>query len=185
MPDAKPKVPDVNLLPGDDLEGRPGGIFLKWALTWGKRIVVTTELIVILAFLSRFWLDTEVANLSETIDQKKMVVWSQSDFEQKFRSLSQRVDRAKAIEQLSQPLSLYDKVLLLIPTSVVVSKLTVGTQTVSLVASADETSLGKLVDAFKKSPDFFNVSVNGISRSGFVGNVGFTLQASLVNVPGR
>lgn len=183
MKDEKPRVPDVNLLPGDDLAGRPGGIFLQWALTWGKRIVVTTELIVILAFLSRFWLDTEVANLSEAIDQKKLVVQSESDFEKQFRSLSQRVAKAKALESLPTPLSVYDKVQPLIPATVFVSQLSVDTQTVSLVASADEASLGKMAEAFKNSPEFSNVSVEGVSQLEASSGVGFTLHANIVYPP--
>lgn len=183
MPETKPKVPDVNLLPGDDLAGRPGGIFLQWALTWGKRIVVTTELIVIIAFLSRFWLDTEVANLSEAIDQKKLVVQSESEFEQTFRSLSQRVAKAKELEQLPSPLAVYDKALPLIPAGVFVSRISVDTQTVSLVASADEASLGKLADAFKNSPDFSNVTVEGVSQVEDSSGVGFSLHASVIYPP--
>ncbi len=179
MKDDKLAVPEVNLLPGDDLEGRPGGIFLQWALTWGKRIVVTTELIVILAFLSRFWLDTEVANLAESIDQKKLVVQSQSDFEKQFRSLSGRVDQAKAIEKLPSPLSAYDMIQPLILPAVSVSQMTVNTQSVSINASADETSLGSLVDTFKNSQKFSNVSVEGVSRTGTFGNVNFSLHADI------
>lgn len=180
MPSDKPVVPDLNLLPGDDLEGRPGGIFLKWALTWGKRIVVTTELIVILAFLSRFWLDTEVANLAEKIDQKKMIIQSESGFEQRFRTLSERMNKAKSIERLPSPLSVYDKVQPLIPGTVFVSRLSVDGRSVSLAGSTDETSLGKLVDTFKNSAEFTDVNVDGVSQAGGSAAVGFSLQASFV-----
>lgn len=180
MKDDKPSIPDVNLLPGDDLEGRPGGIFLKWALTWGKRIVVTTELIVILAFLSRFWLDTEAANLSEKISQKKAIVLAESDFEQKFRALSGRMNKAKAIDALPSPLQVYDEVQPLIPETVFVSKLLVDSHSVSLAGSTDEASLGKLVDTFKNSADFANINVGGVSQTGGAATVGFSLRADFI-----
>lgn len=178
MKDQKTIVPDVNLLPSDDLEGRPGGIFLKWALSWGKRIVVTTELIVILAFLSRFWLDTEVANLSEKIEQKKAIVLSQSDFEKTFRALSSRVSRSQSIENLPSPLTVYNLSLPLIPQGVVISKITLDGKSIFIAANSDEASLGKMVDSFKNSPDFTNVSVEGISRNLNGTGVDFSVSAN-------
>ncbi len=179
MKDQKPIVPDVNLLPGEDLEGRPGGIFLKWALTWGKRIVVTTELIVILAFLSRFWLDTEVANLSEKIEQKKAIVLSQADFEKTFRALSSRVNKSVSIEKLPSPLALYNLAQPLIPPKVTLSKITLDGKSIFLAASSDEASLGKMVDSFKNSPDFSGVSIGAVSRSLNGAGVDFSLTANL------
>lgn len=177
MPEDKPKVPEVNLLPGEELESRPGGLFLKWALTWGRRIVVTVELVVILAFLSRFWLDTEVANLTEQIDQKKVIVESESAFEQKFRAVSERMTKAKEIEGLASPLTVYDRVQSLIPVTVFVSRLSVNSQSVSLVASADEASLGELVNVFKKALDFTSVSVEQVSRQSGAASVNFAVSA--------
>lgn len=182
MKDQKAIVPDVNLLPGDDLEGRPGGIFLKWALTWGKRIVVTTELIVILAFLSRFWLDTEVANLSEKIEQKKAIVLSQSDFEKSFRALSLRVDKSKMIEKMSSPITIYNLSLPLVPPKVVPSKVVADGKSIFIAASSDEVSLGKMVDSFKNSIDFSNITVDGVSQSSNGAGVDFSLTAVLSDI---
>lgn len=180
MKDQKSIVPDVNLLPSDDLEGRPGGIFLKWALTWGKRIVVTTELIVILAFLSRFWLDTEVANLSEKIEQKIAIVKSEAEFEKSFRALSKRVERSAAIEALPTPLEIYTKIQPLLPPALPLSKIVMDNESVSLFASSDESTLGRLVNLFKNSPNFTNVSVDGVSLQPSGGIVDYSLRASLV-----
>ena len=87
MPEVKFPTPDVNLLAGDELDTSPQGKFVRWALTWGRRIVVLTELVVILAFISRFWLDTTVASLNDKIEQKRAVVSSFSDFEDKYRAV--------------------------------------------------------------------------------------------------
>lgn len=181
MADVKSTAPDVNLLPDEDLTGRPGGIFLKWALTWGKRIVVTTELIVILAFLSRFWLDTQVANLSEKIEQKKAIVLSESEFETTFRALSSRIDKSKSIEKLPSPLALYNLSLPLIPPGVVLSKITLDGESIFIAASSDELSLGKMVDGFKNSPGFADVSVGAVSRSVNGAGVDFSLSANLAD----
>ncbi len=167
-------------MPGDDLEGRPGGQFLKWALTWGKRIVITTELVVILAFLSRFWLDTEVANNAEKIDQKKLIVLSESDFEKKFRFISDRVAKAKAIEAIASPITVYKQAELLILPTISVSQITATNHSVSFSASTDETSLGKVVDAFKNSLNFGDVIVERVAKGTTGVNVDFSLSANYV-----
>ena len=58
---------DINLLPREEFEQKTVGRFLIWALTVGRWIVIVTELIVITAFLSRFKLDRDLANLYEKI----------------------------------------------------------------------------------------------------------------------
>lgn len=178
MPDEKPTVPEVNLLPGEDFEGKPGGQFLQWALTWGKRIVVTTELIVILAFLSRFWLDTQVANLADSIDQEKLIVQSASDFEKNFRALTDRIAKANDIEKISSPLVVYDQVEKLIPSTVTIKSFSYTNSSVTLTGVSDEISFGQLVDAFKSSSFFINVAVPGVSKAIDTTNVNFTLTAT-------
>lgn len=173
-------MPEINLVPGDDLEGRPGGMFLKWALTWGKRIVIITELVVILAFLSRFWLDTEVANNSEKIDQKKLIILSQSDFETKFRFVFDRVTKAKAIEETTSPLTVYKQALALIPPAISVDQITATNHSVNFSGNTDEVSLGKVIDHFKNSPNFSDVSVDRVAKSTPSVNVNFALRANYV-----
>lgn len=53
----------VNLLPADRFEFSPLGRFLVWALSTGRSVVVLTELVIIVAFLSRFWFDWKLADL--------------------------------------------------------------------------------------------------------------------------
>lgn len=176
------KIPEVNLIPGDELENRPGGRFLKWALTWGKRIIVITELIVILAFLSRFWLDTEVANNSEKIDQKKAIVQSQFDFEAKFRRLTDRISKAKTIEALASPLTTYDQVVSLIPVSVRVGQFALTNASVSLSANSDEDSLGQTIEAFKSSPNFVDVNIERVAQASNKPTVDFSLSANYLTI---
>lgn len=175
-----PKTVEVNLLPSDNLEGRPGGKFLTWALSWGKRIVITVEAIVILAFLSRFWLDTVVADLSEQINNKKNVVVASSNFEKKFRATQQRIEEAKKIEKQVSLLSVLDKARALFPATVTVSSIALTNSQVALSAAADEGSLALLVSAFKKSADFTDLTVEKISKVGQGATIDFSMKATYI-----
>ena len=174
-------TPEVNLMPSDDLENRPAGKFLKWALNWGKKIVVMTELIVILVFLSRFWLDTTIADLNDKILQKKAIVLASSEFEKSFRSVTNRVEKSMVIEKSLSTLTVYDKAKKLIPENIILDKISVDNKTVSFLGSSDEITLSKLVASFKDSPDFSNVLAERIAKKGSTVSVDFAFSATYAN----
>jgi hypothetical protein len=164
MPPEKSPTPEINFLSGDELDTAPQGRFLKWALTWGKRIVVLTELVVILAFLSRFWLDTMVADLTEKIDQKKAVVLTSADFEAKFRDISVRAGKAKAIEGYPSTVVIYTKALALVPSALAIGQISVDKKAISFAGSGREPDLAQLLEKFKTSPEFTDIVIERIAK---------------------
>lgn len=174
------KTVEVNLLPGEDLEERPGGKFLKWALSWGKRIVIVTEGIVILAFLSRFWLDTTVADLAEQITSKKNIVAASANFEAKFRNTPERITKAKEINSQVSVITILDRTRTLIPPRVTVSQMIVNGTGVSFSGTADEQSLALLVTAFRKSADFTDLTVERITKTSPSMTIDFSMRATFV-----
>ncbi len=167
-------------MPGDDLEGRPGGKFLKWALSWGKRIVIVTEAIVILAFLSRFWLDTTAADLAEKITVKKNVITASANFEQKFRSLSKRVSEASVIEKQVSPIEVLDKVNAMVPKNATITQLSLSATGVNMSGTSDEQSLALLVTAFRNSPDFTDLYVDKITKTSPSQLIDFAMRATYI-----
>ena len=61
---------DIDLLKQKPIEERFLGRFLEWALSYGRYIIIGTQIIVLLAFFSRFKLDQELSDLHERIDEK-------------------------------------------------------------------------------------------------------------------
>ncbi|MCL4397859.1 PilN domain-containing protein [Patescibacteria group bacterium] len=177
MPEEKFPTPELNLLSGDELENTSGGKFIKWALTWGRRIVVLTELIVIGAFLSRFWLDTVVADLNDKIDRQKAVVLALADFEKEFRTVSDKVDKAGQLEKATSTLTVYDQTKKLIPNGVTLVQLSINPQMIAFAGSADENLLETMVTGFQNSPNFSNINVERIAKKDVYGVVDFSLKA--------
>lgn len=181
--DGMPKefaTPELNLLPEDDLLSRPGGKFLKWALSWGKKIVILTELMVVSAFLSRFWLDTTIANLSEEIDRKKAIIEASADFEKQFRETQQRINKIKQIGDNTSELVIYDRVKSLVPTGVTMKQLAMNGMTVSFNGTASDQLLSGMVTAFKGSADFGNVVIERVAKEEDKAGVNFSLTAEYV-----
>lgn len=174
-------TPEVNLLPEDNLEERPGGKFLKWALSWGKKIVVVTELIVVLAFLSRFKLDSDVANNSEEIDRRKTIILASEEFEKEFRVVSEKVKKIEIAENIPTVVKIYDTANALIPSDVTLSEFSIKSQKVSLVGKGEDSEVSKMVAAFKSSPNFSSdVVLDTVTKRGDESTVNFSMTATYV-----
>ncbi len=87
----------INLLPKNTFEYSSTGKLVAWAVSVGRWIVVFTELVVICAFLSRFYFDTQLANLFDDIKQKKAIVTSTAAFEENFRQIQDKIKIVKTL----------------------------------------------------------------------------------------
>ena len=81
----------INLLPERGFETTTTGRVLAWILSTFRIIVIVTEIIVMFAFLSRFWLDAQNTDLTEELEQKQAVLVASSDFEKDFKSTQSRL----------------------------------------------------------------------------------------------
>jgi len=97
------KKREISLLPKEK-EGLPGTIekATDWLINIGRWVIVFTELIVILSFLSRFWLDQRVADLYDQTEQKATIIEASADFEKEFRSLNQRLSQIETLQNQNQ-----------------------------------------------------------------------------------
>jgi Tfp pilus assembly protein PilN len=87
----------VNLLEHSSLEESPIGRIVTWATTYGRYIMITTEIIVLLAFISRFSLDRKRADLDEAIESKKAIIEANAGFEKQYRQIQAELVRAKSL----------------------------------------------------------------------------------------
>jgi Tfp pilus assembly protein PilN len=87
----KEKQRPINLLPQEEFAASTFGRVLTWLVSSFRIIVILTELIVLASFFSRFWLDAKNTDLTEEINQKRVVIESFSDFENEFRKTQQRL----------------------------------------------------------------------------------------------
>ncbi len=82
---------ELSLLPDSENPNSFSAQAIKWLSTVGRWIIVLTELIVISAFISRFWLDRKNSDLSEVIRQQQAIIKSTQAFEKEFTSFQQRL----------------------------------------------------------------------------------------------
>lgn len=81
----------INLLPREEFLTSTVGRVFAWILSTFRVIVIVTEILVMLAFLSRFWLDAQNTDLNELIKQKQAVLAASLDFENEFNDTRERL----------------------------------------------------------------------------------------------
>ena len=86
-----PKKKNINLLPKEEFDASVVGRLLGWAMGTFRIIVIITEMVVMTAFLSRFWLDAKNSDLNDEIRLKSSQISVQKDFEIGFRNLQKKL----------------------------------------------------------------------------------------------
>lgn len=173
----------INLLPADEFERTPLGQFLKWALTIGRYIVVGTELIVILAFLSRFKLDRDLTDLNEKIRGQMAIIESFQDLEEKTRTLQFQLQSIKKLRgeslEVGEILDFIDQNT---PLDMFLESLSLNREEgLNLAGVAlSEVDLATFLSKLEESQLFSGININGISHGGEAGaEIEFSLVANL------
>lgn len=98
MPNLDNPTNSLNLLPENAyLHASSSQIVFRFMITRGKSIIVFTEAVVLLVFLSRFKLDRQVSDLQEALENKNAIVEASQSIETQYRSVQTRTVRAKEI----------------------------------------------------------------------------------------
>lgn len=158
-----PVSPKLNLLPADRFEYSKLGRFLKWALSAGRYVVVFTELIVIIAFISRFWFDRQLTDLREQRVQKSTIVTSFKDTQNKFEQTRTMLNLIKSTwDSEGKIADRLSEIQNLTPAEVKYQSILISSQSASLTGFApDSKSFSSILTLFQfdQNSPFKNVTV--------------------------
>lgn len=155
----------INLLPRDPFYDSLIGKGTTWALSVGRYIVIFTELVVILSFLSRFTLDRQVTDLNNAILQKKSIIESYGDLEQNFRTVQRRIDVYGQVKNRRPVGDVFDVLTELTPSDIQLEDLTLNSEGVQIAGrTLSSQSLTRFLTNIQTSPYFTNVTVENISN---------------------
>ena len=120
------RMVSVNLLGREEQSESPIGRIVTWATTYGRYIMISTEIVVLLAFLSRFTLDRKLTDLNEAIDQKRAIIEANAPFEKEVRTIqSQLAEISTLIADQIKPVNLLLLTKTLLPADVYFESLTI------------------------------------------------------------
>lgn len=172
----------IEFIPQEDWEKTSLGRFLKWLLQVGRWIIITTELVVIIAFISRFKLDRDLTNFNEEIRQKQAIINSSSNFEQEFLFLQKRLSTIEGLRknqvEINQVMDIFAQ---LIPIGVKLSNFSLAREEINLTAVANsEFTFASFLKNLKNSPQLNNVAVFNVSiGEEYTSGINFNIKAKL------
>jgi Tfp pilus assembly protein PilN len=182
-----PATKKLNLLPKNDFNSGFSGKFIKWAVNVGRWIIVFTELIVILAFLSRFYFDTELANLFDETKQKQAILVSAASFEENFRQIQNKVKNVSSLLSVENKLSMFlSEIEKIIPIDTNLTQVGLTKDSISLSGyTLSEDSLRVFVNGIKSFPRAKQVSLSDLSRKKNSSDIIFNITISLKDESGK
>jgi len=91
----------INLVPKQDVEKFE---FKKKLLFWlsrsGRAIIIITEALVLLVFIFRFYYDSKIADLGESVENKVTVISERSFLEEKVRKIQEDIFKTRTVLDL-------------------------------------------------------------------------------------
>lgn len=170
----------LNLLPKTEFEMSFWGRFLKWSLTTGRYIIILTELVVIIAFMSRFKFDHDLSDLNDAILGKQALLEASSNTEKVLRLTQARLSLIDQKFKTSPiPSEVISKIagLLSVGTTLNSAALVNGNLTLD-VTTVSETGLGIFVQALSTDKMFKSVDLTNVT-SDSESNIKFNIKAKL------
>lgn len=160
------KSKSINLLPQEEFETSITGRVLRWAMTSFRYIVIITEMVVMSAFLSRFWLDAQNSDLNDSLAIKSAQISAQQDFEKDFRDLQGRLKVFQELSRDTPASSTLNKVISKVPNEVSLQSFSYQENSLQIKGIAtSELGIAQFVSNLKADTSFKEVDLGQIGSS--------------------
>lgn len=156
----------INLLPQEEFEASILGRILRWAMGTFRIIVILTEMVVMAAFLSRFWLDAQNSDLTQEIKISSAQISAQADFEKEFRGIQTKLKMYRDIAQKAGLSNKFNLIATKIPVDVILTSITLNPTSSEIKGnSGSETGIAQLISNLKAEPLFKQVDLGNLGSS--------------------
>lgn len=157
----------INLLGEGNFNASVFDKLINWGITYGRYIMIATEVIVLLAFISRFSLDRKLVDLREEIDQKKIILEANQRFEQEFKQMQEKLKTAKSLlENQTDIHDLLSFIQMIIPEDSYLTELSFSGKMLRFsVISGKPESVSLLLSQIAQKQQFRSVEVSNIRKN--------------------
>ena len=184
---------ELSLLPDAENPNSLSARAFKWLTTVGRWVIVLTELVVIVAFISRFWLDRKNSDLSEVIRQRQAILASTKGFENEFNSFQKRLAYIRNFYE-NQP-NYDEKINFLVkstPVDLTYKNISIKQDkknseiiiNASLVAF-NEKSIVDFIKNLKLNPNIETVNINNIEKKSNENNYSISVSVTFKNLKNK
>ena len=161
-----PKNKSINLLPQEEFEESTLGRILHWAMGSFRIIVIITEMVVMGAFLSRFWLDAKNSDYSDSIKIASSQIQVQSEFEKEFRGVQTKINIFSKITSGPKASDRIQVVAGKTPTGIKLSSITIRDISAEIKGEADgEANVAQFISNLKSRPEIKKIDLESLNSS--------------------
>jgi Tfp pilus assembly protein PilN len=156
----------INLLPQEEFDVSILGRALKWAMGTFRIIVIATEMVVMAAFLSRFWLDAQNSDLINSIKIKSAQITAQAATENQFRSIQSKLSIAKQTAPTVASSQKVDLITSKVPPDITLTTVSVLEKSAQIKGVATgESGIAQFIANLKADTTFKTVDLGQINSS--------------------
>jgi len=182
---ATPEI-SINLLGSLQQDLSPIGRFITWITTYGRYIMITTEMIVLIAFISRFSLDRRLTDLNDEISQKQDIIAANQDLEITFRRTQDSLNKIKLLlDQQAKPVGAVKIAHTLLPSGTYFQNLSINNGKISSqVTSLTIQSFSQFLLNLSATRSLSNIDIGTVDKASNIG-IQYTMNAQLVGVENK
>ena len=170
----------INLLGDSEMEHTPLGRIVGWAVTYGRYIMIGTEIVVLLAFISRFSLDRKLTDLKEEISQKQDIIEANLEFERDVRQLQDKLAKIQTlINPPIDPFLAISQFQTILPQGVYLKSYDLSKRTINISAVAGSTlSFSQFMYNLQSTKTLSSIDIGDIKRDPLAG-IQFSVTAQM------
>lgn len=160
------KSKGINLLPQEEFDASMMGRLLKWATGTFRIIVIVTEMIVMGAFLSRFWLDAQNSDLTESIGIASAQIQAQSELEKNFRQAQKKLSIFKTLGTNTSSTSRFSEIATKVPQDIFLSGVSITDDSAQIRGtSTSELAIAQFISNLQADKTFKEVKLGSLGTS--------------------
>lgn len=157
----------INLLPRRKKPNILTDKLIFFALHYLRYIIIVTQIIVIGVFFYRFWIDQQVINLKESINQKQEIIRITLPMVKEAQALEEKITVIKKIlDKQKQFTAHFDYIVSIVPESISIKTLNLASDTIKIEGeSTNINSIRTIFERLKRDQKFTNVVLSNVTKA--------------------
>lgn len=156
----------INLIPQDSFDASLLGRIIRWALSSFRIMVIVTELIVMSAFLSRFWLDARNSDLNEELEIGEAQILAYEEIEKEINTVQHKLKDVKFLYDQPKTTVILEKISPMMPPDLSINSINKNQKTIIIKASSFlEKSIDQFITNLKSEPYFEKIALSQVTTS--------------------
>jgi hypothetical protein len=155
--------------------------FLKWALSFGRLLIIVVEIVAFSAFIYRFVLDRQIIDLNDKIKNEQAIIESSKKQEETYRNLHERLATIKNISTTGNITpKIINDIIAITPAEITYNSYNIGDGKLDMELNVISFSaLTSFVKNLRVNPQISSVTITGIDNSSGGNSVKVNISAKI------